>query len=269
VFYWIYDLPNGVVFLLFTVGALAVGWLAIFALRNVNRRLFGGGDVDDAEARDERNSMIELVLTGTGLFYGLLLGLIAAATYTTYSDTENAVNEEATSLAALYRDVSNYPEPMRGQLREEIKEYVRYVIDEAWPQQQNGEVPVGGIKRADAIQDLLAEFEPVKEGDKILHAEALSQFNKFVELRQHRLNSVESSLPAPLWWVLIAGAVINLALIAMLAVRRLVAHLVISGLFAVFVAMMIFLIASMDNPFRGEFSVQPDTFRSLQTTFLR
>jgi len=31
--------------------------------------------------------------------------------------------------------------------------------------------------------------------------------------------------------------------------------------------MMIFLIASMDNPFRGEFSVQPDAFRALQATF--
>jgi hypothetical protein len=35
---------------------------------------------------------------------------------------------------------------------------------------------------------------------------------------------------------------------------------VISGLISVFVAMMIFLIASMDNPFRREFSVPPDAF---------
>src|SRR5882757_6340297 len=182
-FYWIYDLPNGVVFLLFTVGALVVSWLAIFALRNVNTKLFG----DDGDARDERNSMVELVLTGTGLFYGLLLGLIAAATYTTYAETEGAVNAEATSLSALYRDVSNYPEPMRGQLRGEIEDYVRYVIDEAWPLQQQGEVPAGGASMADDIQNQLAAFEPTTEGDKILHAEALSQFTKFIELRQHRL----------------------------------------------------------------------------------
>ena len=50
--------------------------------------------------------------------------------------------------------------------------------------------------------------------------------------------------------------------------RKLAAHLVISGLFAIFVSMMIFLIASMDNPFRGEFSVQPDSWRALQTTSL-
>ena len=41
---------------------------------------------------------------------------------------------------------------------------------------------------------------------------------------------------------------------------KLGAHLVISRLISVFVAMMIFLIASMDNPFRREFSVPPDAF---------
>ena len=59
-----------------------------------------------------------------------------------------------------------------------------------------------------------------------------------------------------------------LGLIAMLAVRRLLAHLVISALFTIFVAMMIFLIVSMDNPFRGEFSVRPDAFQALRDTLL-
>lgn len=261
-FYWIYDLPNWVVLVLFTLVAVAFGWLAVFLLRSVNRRLFG--DADD----DERNSLIELVLTGTGLFYGLLLGLIAAATYTTFTDTENAVHNEATALTAMYRDVSNYPEPARDQLRGDIENYVRSVIDQSWPAQQQGEVAHGEDSIADTIQNKLASFEPTTEGDKILHAETLGQFTKFIELRQQRLNAVTSSLPDPLWWVLVVGAVINIALIAMLSVRRLAAHLVISGLFAVFVAMMIFLIVSMDNPFRGEFSVQPDAFHALQETLL-
>jgi hypothetical protein len=263
VFYWIYDLPNWVVFLLFTLVAVTVSWLGVLCLRNRGGLLFG------ADGPDERNGLIELILTGTGLFYGLLLGLIAAATYSTYADTQNVVNNEATAVTALYRDVSNYPEPLRGKLRGDIRSYVAWVIDEAWPAQQRGEAPIGGIARIDTIQDGLAGFEPTTEGDKILHAEAMSEFNKLVELRQQRVNAVTSSLPGPLWWVLVLGAVINIALIAMLAVRRLLAHLVISGLFAVFVAMMIFLIVSMDNPFRGEFSVQPDAFRTLQATLLK
>lgn len=259
--YWIYDLPNWTVLVLFTVTAVAIGWAAVFGLRRLNDRLFGDGGAE------ERNGLVELVLTGTGLFYGLLLGLIAAASYTTFADTDSAVSEEATALTALYRDVSNYPQPARDQLRTEVENYVDHVIDESWPLQQEGVVSQEGNKRIDAIQDRLARFEPTTEGDQILHAEALSQFNEFVEIRQARMNSVTTSLPAALWWVLVIGALINLALIAMLSVGKLAAHLVISGLFAVFVAMMIFLIASMDNPYRGEFSVRPDAFLALRAMF--
>ena len=41
-----------------------------------------------------------------GVIYGLLLGLPAVATYQNLSDVEKTVGNEASSLAALYRDVS-------------------------------------------------------------------------------------------------------------------------------------------------------------------
>jgi hypothetical protein len=36
-----------------------------------------------------------------------------------------------TALAVLYRDASAYPEPIRSQLRKELRDYVDYVIHEA------------------------------------------------------------------------------------------------------------------------------------------
>lgn len=260
-FSWVYDLPNWVMLAFFVLVALAVCWGSVFALRPVMDRLFGDGD------HEQRNSLLELALTGTGLFYGLLLGLIAAATYTTYSNAEGTVDSESTTVAALYRDISTYPEPLRGELRADLEKYVDDVIDQEWPIQQHGEVPT----KADEItqfQRKLTAYEPQTPGQEILHAEAFGQFNQFVIDRRARLNSVSASLPAALWWVLGVGAVINLVLMSMLAVRRLAAHLVISGLFAVFLAMMIFLIAAMDNPFLGEFSVQPSSFEMLRTNLL-
>ena len=38
-----------------------------------------------------------------GVIYGLLLGLLAVSTYQNHSDTEKAVGNEASSLAALYQ----------------------------------------------------------------------------------------------------------------------------------------------------------------------
>jgi hypothetical protein len=58
---------------------------------------------------------------------------------------------EATAWASLYRDVSSYPEPNRTELHD-LREYTRYVIEEAWPLQRKGIVPAGRIDRITAFR---------------------------------------------------------------------------------------------------------------------
>src|SRR6185369_3677693 len=78
---------------------------------------------------------------GVLVFYGLAVALIAVTVFQDYSDTSKVVSEEATQLGAVYRDVSGYPQPIRGQLQKEIREYTEQVINDAWPIQRRGQVP--------------------------------------------------------------------------------------------------------------------------------
>ena len=86
------------------------------------------------------------------MIYGLLLGLLAVATYQNLSDVEKTVGNEAAALGALYRDVSAYPEPARSEVQAMIRDYTRYVIDEAWPLQQKGIVPPGAVAKAESAR---------------------------------------------------------------------------------------------------------------------
>ena len=72
-----------------------------------------------------------------------------------------------------------------------------------------------------------------------------------MELRRERLFSVGTGLPAVVWWVLLIGAALNIALTYLFSVERLGAHLLLTLALTVFVALLIFLIAAMDHPFRG------------------
>ncbi|RJQ73768.1 DUF4239 domain-containing protein [Pseudonocardiaceae bacterium YIM PH 21723] len=257
-FTWIYDLPTWLMFLMFTGVSLIISWGGVLLLRPALAKIFHG------EEKDTRNGLLELVLTGTGLFYGLLLGLVAAGCYTTYSQSCDLVNKEASAAASVYRDVTAYPEPLRGQLRGQVETYVHTVVDSEWPLQQAGDpIPRDKNRWATLIQARLAAYEPQTEGQKILHRQTLEDAKEFYQARRARLDAVDTGLPGALWWVILLGALINLILISMLSVNRLMAHLLISGLFAVFIAMMIFLIAAMDHPFLGEFSVDPEAFESL------
>jgi len=52
----------------------------------------------------------------------------------------------------------------------------------------------------------------------------------------------------------------NLSIVWMFDMR-LISQMFLGGMLAFFMGTMIFLIAAMDNPYRGEVSVTPDAFR--------
>ena len=123
---------------------------------------------------------------------------------------------------------------------------------------QGGIVPTDDAERIDSISDTLFAFEPSKESERILHAETLRQFNNLIEIRRSRLANVTTGLPPVLWWVVAFGALLNIMLIWMQDMERHV-HLILGGLLASILGAVIFLIAELDNPFRGEVSIGPDS----------
>jgi hypothetical protein len=98
----------------------------------------------------------------------------------------------------------------------------------------------------------MAAFDPANRREEMLHAEALREFNSFVEARFNRLEVAGTALSPVLWWVVGIGAALNFALLWMFSIDRLSVHLVLSGMLSMFVGLMLFFIAAMDHPFRGE-----------------
>jgi hypothetical protein len=93
------------------------------------------------------------------------------------------VTREASSLAALYRDLGGYPQPIRGNLRGKLRDYTRDAIEVSWPQQRRGIAPSGGSDRITAFYDELLTYNPTELSRGIVHAETLRQFNNLVETR--------------------------------------------------------------------------------------
>jgi Cache 3/Cache 2 fusion domain/Protein of unknown function (DUF4239) len=259
-FYWIYDYPSWKIGTLFAVIFVAVTWAATFVLRRFLHPWFH---------RDRRaNEMVGFVLSSYSVFYGLLIGLIAVAAYQNFGTVNDVVTREASSLGALYRDLSAYPQPTRGRLQGDLREYTRSEIERDWPQQQRGIVPAEGTYRLQQFSDDLLSFQPADRRDEIIHAESLRQENNYMNLRRARLNSVTVGIPAVMWWVVGIGAVLTLLLVAMLDMEIHV-HLILGAALSVFLGLVVFLIAAMDNPFRGEVSVTPDPFQQVYATLMQ
>jgi hypothetical protein len=109
-----------------------------------------------------------------GVIYGLLLGLLAIGTYENFTNAEKAVANEAAALLALYRNTASYPDPYRTDFKILIRDYARATIDEAWPKQRRGLIPLPGAHNpVVGIYHRIAEFEPETRGQQSVHEATL------------------------------------------------------------------------------------------------
>lgn len=259
--YWVYDLPNWLFAALTIAIAVAIGLAGFYATRKWVRRVHGD--------EHSHNDIVGYYLGTICLLYGITLGLVVVGTWQTYTDVDTKVDEEASAVAALYRDVSSFPDPKRAELQADLREYTRQLIDVGWPLQRRGIAPQNTASAVNALQTHLGSFEPSTEGQKTLHAEAYREFDRIVELRRTRLRSVTAGLPAPLWYVLLVGAFFNIAVSWFFHMKSQSMHFWMTVMLSGLLGLLIFLLAALDHPFRGAISVGPEAFEMVYEQLMK
>jgi hypothetical protein len=260
-FEFLLDLP------LVISGLLIVGLLGLFAITGmalVRRHVLPRLHIQGTDS-EFTGAMVQAVM----VFYGLAVALIAVSVFETYSDVSRIVSQEASALASLYRDVGGYPDTVRPALQNELRDYAQYVIHEAWPLQQRGQVPAGGVEMMNRFQKTLFGFEPVTEGQILLHGEALRAYNHLIEVRRLRLDAVHTGLPSMMWVVIVLGAIISLSSAFFFKVEDGRLHGILVKLLAAFMGLIILMIFTLDHPFRGELGVSPEPYQLIYDQLMK
>jgi len=246
---FIFDLPLWLSALLIILAfwAYALGAMAYMRGRILPRVHLGPHDSEYAS----------VILHSVIGFYGLITALIAVSVWSRHASVGEATSGEATAVAMVWRDISGYPSPIRERLRDGLRTYTEDAIQVAWPKMRKGIPPTGGVKILDDFQTVLFTFDPANESQHSLHDETLRAYNEMVRVRRLRIDMVGKGLPGVLWLLVLGGAAIILFLVTLYKVdhRKLQTFLVLC--LATFMAMVVFVILALDQPYRGNLGIQP------------
>ncbi len=248
---WIYNFPNWLFCATVIVAFVGFALTGQVVVRRFLPRWFGNKDYND---------IVGQFLSASGVFFGITLGLLSVGAWENFSSVDAAVTEEANVIGVLYRIVDNYPEPHRTILTDQLRDYTRKEIDESWPKQREGVIPTAGNPKLSRFLAYLTHVEPATEAEKLLYQEAIRQFAHMTECRRLRLASVTTQLPLIVWIVVFAGSVLTLSLLWLFVVENKRLHDLLTAILACLLGVLVFVLAVMDFPFRGEFSVGPDAF---------
>jgi Protein of unknown function (DUF4239) len=249
------------------VGAAIVVLLCTFALSGL--AIFSRHILPRLKLGPEESVFTSAMMQAMMVFYGLAVALIAVSVWQTHTDAAGTISGEASALGVLYRQVGGYPEPLRSQLRQDLREYVDYVIQQAWPLQRRGQVPSGGVEKVNDFETRLVTFEPATEGQKLLHGETLRAYSHMIEARRLRLDAVLTGLPGVLWFVIVIGALVSLSSTFFFQVEDARLQRIQVVLLALFIGLIIFIIFALDRPFRGDLGLQPDPYQLIYDQLMK
>jgi hypothetical protein len=82
-----------------------------------------------------------------------------------------------------------------------------------------------------------------------------------VELRRQRIDAVNQGVPGPIWAVILFGGALTIATSFCFQVQQFRFHLLLTTGLAAMIGLLVFLIAALDQPFRGAVSIEPTAYQ--------
>src|ERR687891_708037 len=117
-----------------------------------------------SEKRQQHNDVAGFLYAVVGVVYAVLLALLVIAVWEQYQSAREAVESEANGVAEVAWLAHRLPDPERHVLQEDARSYAQEVVDEEWPQMEQGLEGVQSLPEGwDLIDDMranLQEFEP-------------------------------------------------------------------------------------------------------------
>jgi uncharacterized membrane protein HdeD (DUF308 family) len=185
----------------------------------------------------------------------LLLAFTAVSVWEAFRNAEGAAFNEATAATMLARDLASYGSPSADAAREELRGYLRSVVDEEWPLLQKAQVSQDSRVRLDHIFRAIALITPRNTRDEIVAAEIWARINDLAKFRRERLASAEAGVPSTLWAVVLAGTLLTIVCAGTMPPNAFGWSMM--GALSCSFGLVFFFILAMDKPFSGRESVPP------------
>ena len=189
--------------------------------------------------------------------------LIAFAIYVVWSASKEAganLEHEATEVADLSRLSTAMPDPLRREIAPALMEYLNSVVEEEFPNMQQGRDSPRTWTAVQNLWDVYGTSQAETARLQAYFAESLRHLTQLSDYRRSRLFASHGTVPAMLWQLLVAGAVLLIAFTYSMAQESVWSQAAMVAALAAVLASSLVLVKSLDNPYSGA-RVTPQPFR--------
>jgi hypothetical protein len=248
------SIPSGLL-LLCVAMALAVGGLILVQL------------LVPTEVRRQQNDVAGFIYAVLGVTYAVLLGLMVVAVWEEWNAASVTADDEASSLAEVFWLADRMPETEGRHIQELARSYARVVVNEEWSLMEREKSSSRAWDLLDDIRTSLQNFDPSTPEEQVVYEQSLERMRDLADARRDRLLEAEQGLPGILWVVLITGGVIVVGFTYLFGLDSTLIHLLMVASLALVIALVLFTVAALNFPFKGDITIGPDAMKHVLGRF--
>jgi hypothetical protein len=224
---------------------LAVNAATIGAMLLVRRRAPEGSYFKDG---DRASGVFGVIAGGFAIFAGFIIFLA----FTTYDQSRSGGEAEALTVIQQFETAQLMPPGMRDRLTGEIVCYGRSVVQQEWPQMEDGRGGDTINPWSIALFRSLRLVDPKAASEQSAYDKWLDQTSDREEGRSDRLHGAEGIIPTSIWLVLfvIAGVVFAFMLFFADSGEGVGAQAMLMGSATTVIVLTLAAINALDNPYR-------------------
>jgi hypothetical protein len=236
------DSPSIPIALVIIVAAGAVALLAMGVLRRIGR---GPLLVDPTRG----TSMATVV----GAAFAILLAFMIIVAFQTYNGAKSAADSEGTATLEMFRTEAYFPPKERDAARSNLVCYGRAVAYSEWPAMREDHTSPLVVPWINRWNDVFHQLDQRSYGEREAFSQLLQEDDARTDAGVARFREAAPSVPSPLWFALIIGACLAVALqLAMTDPReRFRVHGTMIAFLAAVLTAGLLVVNYLDHPYSG------------------
>jgi len=217
--------------------------------------------------RRQHNDVTGFIYAVLGVVYAALLGRMVVAVWEQWNAAAHTADEEANSLAEIFWLADRMPESEGHHIQELARSYARVVVNEEWPLMRQEKSSPKAWDLLDEIRVNLQDFDSSTPAQRVLYEQGLERMNDLAGARRDRLLEAKHGLPAILWVVLIVGGIVVVGFTYLFGLDSTVIHLLMVAALALIISLVLFTVAALNFPFKGDVTIGPDAMEQVLGRF--
>jgi hypothetical protein len=206
---------------------------------------------------DVHNEIAGFFFSVVGVVYAVLLAFLVVSVWSNFSAADLATTQEAAAIITVARDTMYFPEPIRSEVHDQLRQYTELVITKEWNIVPSGQSENLGSPEALAVfNSLWSTYQ--KLPPNAITANAVKSLDNLSVQRVERLMSSKEDLPRIFWVVLLLGAAIMLYFGLLFYVENVRLHIFMLMLLTGLIAACTWLIVVINNPYIGDLHVSSE-----------